>query len=151
MKIGIGSAKSQDPFQKLGDEAGTVFRLAPGHRGRAKEGDGRAEEEHDWRHRYRRPAQEERNERSPERAKVQDRNDNDGMSMAEADVIEDEARGADREDRSQFPIVRPRAERADKTAATVGGDQQKRDRDEKRDLGQENELEDAQLLGGGRR
>ena len=116
MKIGIGSAKSQDPFQKLGNETGAVFRLAPGHRGRAKKRHGRAEEEHDRRDRYRRPAQEERNERAPKGTKVQDRNDDDRMSMAEADVIEDEARGADREDRSQFPIIRhsSRARRQDR-------------------------------------
>ena len=92
-----------------------------------------------------------RNERAPKGGEVKDRHDNDWMSVAEADVIKDEARRADREDHSQFAIVRHRPERANKTAAAVGGDQQKRDGDEKGDLGQEKELNDAQLLGGRRR
>jgi hypothetical protein len=73
------------------------------------------------------------------------------MSVAQADVIKDEACRADREDRSQFPIVRHRTECANKTAAIVRRNQEKRDGDEKRDLCQEKELDDAQLLSGGRR
>ena len=106
VKIGIGSAKSQDPFRSSATRPEPSFdwlqatAVAPRKATAAQRKNTNGEAGIGVRLRMSATS-------APQKGpKVQDRNDNDGMSVAQADVIKDEACRADREDRSQFPIVR---------------------------------------------
>ena len=102
-----------------------VADLAPGDRHRADERAGEAAEKRRRRNRDRNSRQKQRHQPGPERRQVQNRRYDDRMSVAEAEVIQQEAGHADRENNREIAVVVGLPEQGDEVAATgLSGHQQ---------------------------